>query len=190
MTYQILGKFLPANISINIAFRWNFDLLNILIEVAMLLQALPVFTLHILYIQGIYHRYFTYIIYRASTTTRRCVNLQVFLLLNSLGRQYDAKNIGLYRADGLSIFKNCSVPQMERLRNAYKMYLKVVSATFLLVCVSSLKERTLETRKNVFYFSSKAFFVLEKVKVQNLTYLNFMTSSNALSVKQGIHFTE
>ena len=33
------------------------------------------------------------------------------------------------------------------------------------------------TRKNVFYFSSKALFVLEKVK--NFRYSDFMTSSNA-----------
>ena len=37
-------------------------------------------------------------------------------LLNLLGRQYDAKNIGLYRDDGLSIFKNCSGPQMEKMK--------------------------------------------------------------------------
>ena len=39
--------------------------------------------------------------------------------------------------------------------------LKVVSATFVLVCFVSLKESTCETRKNVFCFSSKALFVLE-----------------------------
>ena len=41
--------------------------------------------------------------------------------------------------------------------------LKIVSATFLLVCFSSLNENTCQTRKNVFYFISKAFFVLEKI---------------------------
>ena len=39
--------------------------------------------------------------------------------------------------------------------------LKVVSATFLLVCFVSLKGTICETRKNVFYFTSKALFVLE-----------------------------
>ena len=38
--------------------------------------------------------------------------------------------------------------------------LKVVSATFLQVCFVYLKERTCETRKNAFYFTSKAPFVL------------------------------
>ena len=57
--------------------------------------------------------------------------------------------------------------------------LKVVSATFLLVCFLSLKESTCETRKNVFYFTSKALFVLEKIKFQYFRLSNFVTSSNA-----------
>ena len=44
--------------------------------------------------------------------------------------------------------------------------LKVVSTTFLLVCFVSEREResTCETRKNVFYFTSKALFVPEIIK--------------------------
>ena len=42
--------------------------------------------------------------------------------------------------------------------------LKIVSATFMLVCFVCLKESTNETRKNVFYFSSKALLVLEIIK--------------------------
>ena len=42
--------------------------------------------------------------------------------------------------------------------------LKVVSAIFLLVCFVCPKERTSETKKNVFYFSSKALFDLEIIK--------------------------
>ena len=42
--------------------------------------------------------------------------------------------------------------------------LKVVSATFLLVCFLCLQESIYETRKNVFYFTSKALFVLEIIK--------------------------
>ena len=41
---------------------------------------------------------------------------------------------------------------------------KAVSATFLLVCFVCLKESTCETGKNVFYFTSKALFVLEIIK--------------------------
>ena len=43
-------------------------------------------------------------------------------------------------------------------------HLKVVSATFLLVCFLSLNESPCQTRKNAFYFTSKALFVLEKIK--------------------------
>ena len=39
--------------------------------------------------------------------------------------------------------------------------LKVVSAIVLLVCFACLKESTCETRKNAFYFTSKALLVLE-----------------------------
>ena len=42
--------------------------------------------------------------------------------------------------------------------------LKVVSATFLLLCFVCLKESTLETRKKKIYFTSKALFVLEIIK--------------------------
>ena len=47
--------------------------------------------------------------------------------------------------------------------------LKVVSATFLLVCFVCLKKRTRKnkekrTRKNFFYFTSKALIVLEIIK--------------------------
>ena len=41
---------------------------------------------------------------------RMCVNLWVFILLNLLGQQYGAKNIGLYTDDEQSAFKNCSSP--------------------------------------------------------------------------------
>ena len=43
--------------------------------------------------------------------------------------------------------------------------LKVAAATFLLVSFLGLKESTYQTRENVFYFTSKALFVLEKIKV-------------------------
>ena len=43
------------------------------------------------------------------------------------------------------------------------LILKIVSVS-LLVCFVCLKESTRETRKNIFYFTSKAFFVLEIIK--------------------------
>ena len=40
-----------------------------------------------------------------------------------------------------------------------------MSATFLLVSFLNLKDSNCETRKNVFRFTWKAFFVLEKIKI-------------------------
>ena len=42
--------------------------------------------------------------------------------------------------------------------------LKVAPTTFLLVCFLSLNESTCQNRKNVFYFTSEALFVLEKIR--------------------------
>ena len=42
--------------------------------------------------------------------------------------------------------------------------LRVVSTTFFLVWLVYLTESTCETRKNVFYITSKALFVLEIIK--------------------------
>ena len=44
------------------------------------------------------------------------------------------------------------------------MNLEVVSATSVLVYFFSQNESTCQTRKNVFYFTSKALSVLEKIK--------------------------
>ena len=49
-------------------------------------------------------------------------------------------------------------------RENFMVLLKVVSATFLLVCFLSVNESTCQTRKNAFYFTSKALFILEKIK--------------------------
>ena len=48
--------------------------------------------------------------------------------------------------------------------NIADVVLKVVSATFMLVYFLSLNKSTCQTRKNVFHFTSKALFVLEKIK--------------------------
>ena len=44
------------------------------------------------------------------------------------------------------------------------LYLKVKSAIFLTVCFVCLKESTFERRKNAFYFTLKALFILEIIK--------------------------
>ena len=63
---------------------------------------------------------------------------------------------------------------------------KIVSATSLLVCFACLKESTFETKKNVFFFTSKALLVLEIIKFWLLWYSNV----KCLSMKHEIHFTE
>ena len=52
---------------------------------------------------------------------------------------------------------------MHKFEEINKLFynVKVASATFLLVCFKYLKESTCEARENIFYFTSKALFVLE-----------------------------
>ena len=51
----------------------------------------------------------------------------------------------------------------EMLKQSGKQ-LKVVSATFVLVCFLSLNESTSQTKKKNFYFTWKVLFILEKIK--------------------------
>ena len=57
-----------------------------------------------------------------------------------------------------------NVPFRQNSACVIQNLLKFVSATFLLVCFICLKESTRETRKNVFYFTSKVPFILEIIK--------------------------
>ena len=66
----------------------------------------------------------------------------------------------------------------QQFRNVTFAGLKVVPATFLLVCFKGLNESTCQIKKNVFYLTSKPLFILENIKFQNSTFSNFMTSSN------------
>ena len=56
------------------------------------------------------------------------------LLLNLLGRQYDTKNIGLYRDDGLLIFKNCIGPQMEKIKKQLQKVFKNNGLDVIIEC--------------------------------------------------------
>ena len=68
--------------------------------------------------------------------------------------------------------------------------LKVVSATFLLVCFVCLKESTLKTRKNVFLFHFESSF--HSWDNQILTFQIFKCHDviKCLSMKHETHFTE
>ena len=69
--------------------------------------------------------------------------------------------------------------------------LKIASATFLLVWFVCLKESTCKTRKNVFYFISKALFVLEiHNEILNFQIFKCHDVIKCLSMKHGTHFVE
>ena len=56
------------------------------------------------------------------------------ILLNLLGNQYDTKNIGLYRDDGLSIFKNFSGLQMEKIKKHLQKVFKNNGLEVIIEC--------------------------------------------------------
>ena len=60
---------------------------------------------------------------------------------------------------------------------------------FSLFCFLSIK-RALSKLGKIFFVTSKALYVLEKVKVWEFRILNLMTLSNCGSKKEEIHFTE
>ena len=60
--------------------------------------------------------------------------------------------------------------------------LKVMSATALQVCFTCLKESTCETRKNIFYFTSKALLTFQVFKCHDVI--------KYPSMKPATHFTE
>ena len=55
-------------------------------------------------------------------------------LLNLLGRQYDTKNIGLYRDDGLLIFNNCSGSQMKKIKKRLQEVFKNNVLSVIIEC--------------------------------------------------------
>ena len=62
-----------------------------------------------------------------------CELIGIFLL-NLLGRQYDTKNISLYRDDGLSTFKNCSGPQIEKVKKHLQKVFKDNGLDVIIEC--------------------------------------------------------
>ena len=68
--------------------------------------------------------------------------------------------------------------------------LKVVAATFLLVSFLGLKESTYETRESFFYFTSKALFVLEKIKSLEFQIFKCHAVIKYWSIKKEMHLTE
>ena len=52
-----------------------------------------------------------------------CELIGIFML-SLLGTKYDSENIGLYRDDGLSIFRNVSGPELEKIKKHIQKYSK------------------------------------------------------------------
>ena len=48
--------------------------------------------------------------------------------------EYDTKNIGLCRDDGLSVFKNCSGPQMEEIKKHLQKVFKNNGLDIIIEC--------------------------------------------------------
>ena len=65
--------------------------------------------------------------------TEVCELIDIFLL-NLLGRWYDTKNSGLSRDDGLSSFKNCSGPQMEKIKKYLQKVFKNNGLDVIIEC--------------------------------------------------------
>ena len=83
-----------------------------------------------------------------------------------LWSQYEISNSGnrVFHNPGLRFYVSWTNRNNEYVKNDCLIYLKVVSATFLLVCFLRLKESTRETKKKNCYFTSKALFVFEIIK--------------------------
>ena len=61
------------------------------------------------------------------------------------------------------VLTNTALKEYDDMKEKRKN-LKGVSSTFLIICFVCLKESFLETKKKVFYFTSKALFILEIMK--------------------------
>ena len=75
-------------------------------------------------------------------------------------------------------------------QQCYMKMLKVVSATFLLVCFVCLKERTCETRKNVFLFHFKSSFHSRDNQILNFQLFKCHDVIKCLGMKHETHFIE
>ena len=64
-----------------------------------------------------------------------------------------------------------------------------MSTIFLLVCFVCLEESTLETKKNVFYFTLKALFVSDN-RILIFKIFKCLDAIKCLSMKHETHFTE
>ena len=55
-------------------------------------------------------------------------------MLYLIGKKYDSKNIGLYRDDGLAVFKNGSGPASEKIKKQLQSLFKQISLQIIIEC--------------------------------------------------------
>ena len=98
----------------------------------------------------------------------------VRMQLSLLSFEYRVTDFPIFSNKNVSVYWDYESSDFRRVAETKRRYVevivllstikKVVSATFLLVCFVSIKNSICETRKDVFYFTSKAIFVLEIIK--------------------------
>ena len=79
---------------------------------------------------------------------------------------------------------------LNRVKLGRAVTLKVVSATFLLVCFLSLNESTCQARKNVFLFHFKSSFRSRENQILEFYIFKFHDVIKCLSIKEEINLTE
>ena len=93
--------------------------------------------------------------------------LLFLIYINNLNEAISHYIINHFADDTNILFSHKSLKNINYINHDLSQivqWLKIVSATFLLVCFVSLKESTFETRKSVFYFTWKALFVHEIIR--------------------------
>ena len=62
-----------------------------------------------------------------------CELIRIFML-SLIGNKYNLNNIGLYRDDGLAVFKNTSVLQSEKIKNSFQKIFKNKGLDIIINC--------------------------------------------------------
>ena len=66
-----------------------------------------------------------------------CELISIFMLL-LLGTKYDSENIGLHRDDGLSIFRNVTGPELEKIKKHIKKIFKEKMLNVIIECTTKI----------------------------------------------------
>ena len=67
-----------------------------------------------------------------------CELIDIYMLY-LIGKKYNSKNIGLYRDDGLAVFKNVSGPASEKIKKQLQSLVKQKCLQIIIECKSKVK---------------------------------------------------